>query len=141
MKCDGCTFCCKVLPIPWMNSTAGKYCKECEPNIGCKIYSNAPKECIEFECAYTQMERASINMRPDICGVMFNRLDDIMVGTVDSMTLNSDVNGQLDSFKKEGFSLVLNRKGIEPYVDSQTYTRQEILDRISEEAKRISGST
>lgn len=124
-----------------MDSPAGEYCKECDPGVGCRIYDTAPEKCLEFKCAYNQMERVSINLRPDKCGIIFERLDDIMIGTIDNVILNDDAGGQLESFKKEGFSLVLYREHIEPYVWSEKYTREEILEKIQKELKKLNGSS
>ena len=74
MECGGCTLCCKLLNIDWMNSPAGEYCKECEKGVGCKIFDHVPKKCLEFKCAYNQMEKVSIDLRPDNCDVIFERI-------------------------------------------------------------------
>lgn len=142
MKCDGCTLCCKLLPVDWMNSPAGEYCKECEPGKGCKIYDRAPKNCLKFRCAYNQMEKVSINMRPDKCGVIFERIDDIFIGTVDTDTdkLNNFVLDQLTSLKNEGFSFVLYKQGKPPYVyPVGDYTAKQILQKIKTEVNEING--
>jgi len=144
MDCDGCTLCCKLIKIEWMDSPAGEYCKECDPGIGCKIYDNAPEKCLLFKCAYNQMEKASINMRPDKCGIIFERLDDIIIGTIkpELETISNDIFKQLESFKNEGFSFVLYKKGQKPYVNTTgNYEKHEILNKIAMELKRINGST
>jgi len=141
MKCDGCTLCCKLLKIEWMNSPAGEYCIECFPDKGCMIYDEAPERCLEFDCAYIQMERVSINMRPDKCGVVFERLDDIMIGTVNSEVgrLNEDILNQISIFKRDGFSLVLYKKDSQTYIYSDKYSDDEIIDKIAKELRRLNG--
>lgn len=143
MKCDGCTLCCKLLPVPWMDSPAGEYCKECEPDIGCRIYKNAPEKCLEFKCAYNQMKSVSINMRPDKCGVIFERLDDIIIGTIDPEIglLSKDILGQMDAFINQGFSFILYKTGYKTFIYSSKYTDNEIREKISAELKRLNGST
>ncbi len=135
MDCNGCTLCCKLFQIEWMNSPAGEYCRECESGVRCKIYNNAPKECLEFYCAYNQMERVSINLRPDKCGVIFYRMDDIMMGWVDPEVenLGEPVLKQLDYFKDEGFSLVLFKQGNKPYIHSEKYTEKELIEKMMTE--------
>lgn len=59
MECDGCTLCCELLNIPWMDSPPGELCKHCN-GTGCDIYDTAPKDCLLYECAYVQMDKASI---------------------------------------------------------------------------------
>ena len=145
MKCDGCTMCCKLLNIEWMDSPAGEYCKECEPGKGCRIYDNAPKKCLEFRCAYNQVEKSSINMRPDKCGVIFERIpENIFIGTVDPdiKNLNDDVRGQIQAFLNEGFSVVLfNQKIPEPFIQvANGRTISEVWDIVKKEIKKIDGS-
>ena len=73
MKCGECTVCCKSLPIGWMDSPAGEYCKECEESRGCKIYDKASKGCLEYYCVYLS-EELDLSLRPDKCHVIFEKL-------------------------------------------------------------------
>ena len=144
MECAGCTLCCKLLKIEWMNSPAGEYCIECFPGKGCMIYDEAPEKCLEFKCAYNQMEKVSINMRPDKCGVIFIRVDDIIAGRIDDEVTspNEYVQGQLEFFKNEGFPFVLYKQGNKPYVyQAKGYTKQEILDKVRMELERANGGS
>ena len=138
MQCDGCTLCCKLLPVPWMDSKAGEYCKECDIDIGCKIY--APKECLSFKCAYNQMEKCHIDLRPDNCGVVFERIgDDIFIGTTDSnlKKLKDVVSGQIMSFVKEGFSVILfNKKIPVPYIFPSNCTKEEVWNKYNLELEK-----
>lgn len=108
MKCDGCTLCCELFNIPWMNSPPGKRCKHCNGS-GCDIYKNAPKQCLDFKCAYLQMKKVSINMRPDKCGIIFEKIaDDIFYGSLHpSYNLNDYVKKQISIFLNEGYSVVI----------------------------------
>lgn len=135
MECDGCTLCCKLLNIPWMDSPAGEYCRECEPGVGCKIYDHAPKKCLDFYCAYNQMEKVSKNLRPDKCGVIFERYDDIMFGTIDPEhnQLSKDIVGQIEFFILEGFSIVLvMNRNVQFIHTTEKYTEQELIDKLND---------
>ena len=138
--------CCKLLNIEWMDSPAGKNCRECDPGKGCKIYDHAPKKCLEFYCAYNQMADVSINLRPDKCRVIFERVtDDIFIGTVDPNVerLNDDVRGQIQAFLNEGFSVVLfNQKIKEPFIQAaKGRTISEVWDVVKEEIKKVDART
>jgi hypothetical protein len=140
MKCDGCTLCCKLLPVPWMDSLAGEYCRECDEGVGCKIYDHAPKDCLSFRCSYNQMEKCHIDLRPDNCGVVFERIgDDIFIGTTDPILkkLKDVVGGQIRIFAKQGFSVILFNKKIQvPYVfPSNNYTKEEVWNKYLEREK------
>ena len=131
MKCDGCTLCCELLDVPWMNSPAGEICKKCKKGIGCTIYNDAPKDCLDFKCAYNQMEKVSLDLRPDKCGVIFERVTDtIFIGTVDPKREkpNQVVINQISAFLDDGFSVILfNKKIKEPIIiNAKGKTKQEI---------------
>ncbi len=146
MNCDGCTLCCKLLKISWMDSPAGEYCKECHPNVKCKIYNKAPKKCLEFDCAYNQMKQVDISLRPDKCGVIFERIsENIFIGTMnpDEKELKEDIMGQIDSFVQTGFSVVLfHHKTKGPLIHpTKGTTSQEVWDIIQKETTRRHDST
>ena len=72
-KCGECTLCCKLLHIPETNSKPNEYCKYCEINKGCRVYDERPDGCREFQCAWLQMVNVHIDLRPDKCGVLFEK--------------------------------------------------------------------
>ena len=107
MECDGCTLCCKLLPVPWMDSQANEYCKECDIGVGCKIFKKADENCRIFECCWKQMENANITLRPDKCGVVFEKIsDEVIIGLMDIELTNLMLN-QIGYFKKEGISVLM----------------------------------
>ena len=110
MECSNCTLCCKLLNITSKNSLPNEWCSECDIGNGCKIHDNGiPEQCSKFECAYYQMENVSINLRPDNCKVIFEKLDDIFFGTLHpDYELTNDAKGQIASFIKEGYSVIIN---------------------------------
>ena len=108
MECDGCTLCCKYLPVPWMSSPAGEYCIECEPGVGCKIEATKPAECAAFACMYNQMPVCSPDLRPDRCGVIFEKISDVLVFGTAITNTSSALLAQLASFEKQGYSVVLD---------------------------------
>lgn len=114
MKCDGCTLCCELLNIPWMDSPADELCKHCNGK-GCDIYDTAPKDCLDYQCSYLQMEQVSINMRPDKCGVIFEKLTNkLFVGNIDPKQTKPKeiVMKQITSFLNDGYSVILYHKKI-----------------------------
>ena len=124
MNCDGCTFCCYVLPVSWLNKKAGVLCPNCTENKGCNIWKDRPQGCKDFQCAYTQMKKAHINMRPDNCFVMWERFNNIMHGTMhpehnDAYT-HKIIREQMSHFLNEGLSVVFA---------SQTLIRPIVISR------------
>ena len=120
MDCNGCTACCKLLRIPWMDSPEGKYCRECEPDVGCKIWEDRPEECKSFRCSYYNVKKVNENLKPQNCGVVFEKATkDIFFGTidVDIVVLDKFVNIQITKFLEKGFSIILTHpKFKEPYI-------------------------
>jgi hypothetical protein len=96
-----------------MDSPAGESCRECS-GTGCKIQETKDDRCKEFECSYFQAPKANIALRPDNCGVIYERIqDDIMFGTMDiTRSKYTHLNGQVKAFLDEGFNVVLSRKGV-----------------------------
>jgi len=109
-KCGECSHCCDIPIIKELKKKAFNLCNHyCN---GCTIYEKRPDECRNFECAFLQMEKVNIALRPDKCGVMFEMLsDNIFLGTLHPDYEFSDVaKGQINAFMKQGYSVVLSRK-------------------------------
>ena len=97
MKCGECTACCDVFPINWLNKEANVKCvHSCN---GCNIHSIIPKECSDYNCAFSQIDKCDEDLRPDKCGIIFERVTDrLFLGVVDP---NMEVT--------EGFTVVLHK--------------------------------
>jgi hypothetical protein len=138
MECGGCTFCCKVLYIPSLEKKAGQDCKHCNFSVGCKIHGEHPTECKEFKCAYNQASIVSLELRPDMCGIMFERFDNIMLGTMDTKdneAYKKDiVQRQLQNFLNEGFSIVVYSANIEKpiIIPAKNKTSKEVWSDFKE---------
>src|SRR5262245_37397574 len=51
-SCDGCTLCCKLLPVEALNKPRTVLCSHCTSGVGCGIYEQRPSECQDFYCEY-----------------------------------------------------------------------------------------
>lgn len=132
MECGECTLCCELLNVPWMNSPAGHICKKCKIGKGCGIYnSSIPKDCLNYKCAYNQMEKVSINLRPDKCGVIFERLsDELFLGTTrDQLVLTEDLEKQIMIFNHEGFTVILHNLRGQKTIYKTEYHSQEYVEK------------
>jgi hypothetical protein len=141
MECDGCTLCCKVLEIPEVNSKFNEWCKYCDKERGCKIYSERPDSCKEFNCAWVQMKKAGIKVgieiRPDICGVVFEKYTDNVMMALTSGKILERVWGQIKFFNNEGISVVLfdhSNKSKTVYL-SKGHTREFVEKEINDSRK------
>ena len=114
MECDGCTLCCMVLPAPWMSSKAGEWCEHCIIGVGCGLWDNGmPEDCKSFTCAYNQLENASVELRPDKCKIIFEKVDNTMfLGTMhpyyNEAYKSKIIQKELMTFYNRGFSVVIN---------------------------------
>lgn len=134
MECGECTLCCDLFPIEEFNKPPDTKCDYCDK--GCLLHGTKkmPLECSNFECAYYQMEKIPIDLRPDKCGIIFEKLDDdIFYGTVNHKVKISDKGkAQIDAFLKQGFSVILaSLKEKQPkYFISEKHNKQEIHDKF-----------
>lgn len=128
-KCGNCTLCCLLLEITSCSSSVGEWCKECDPEVGCKIYKTRPKECHKFVCSYAQMDEVSAGLRPDQCGVIFERAtESIFLGTTNRGGATKIVKNQVASLLREGFSVVINQLGAKAVVlPSEGRTRLDVI--------------
>lgn len=107
MDCGNCTVCCKDLYIPETDSKEGELCKYCKENVGCLIYDKRPEECRTFECCWKQMKYAHIDLRPDNCGVCFEKYSDkVIIGSSED-ELSKLILGQIGYFNREGISVLI----------------------------------
>lgn len=73
-RCGLCTLCCKLTAVPELKKPLGVWCDNCNVNSGCKIYVNRPPSCKNFKCVWYRKENLLPELRPDICGVIFEKL-------------------------------------------------------------------
>lgn len=124
MECGECTECCELFHVDSKKATggniieaiiidspAGELCGYCEKNVGCKVHEERPKICRDFFCAYAQHEKAPVDLRPDVCGIIFEKLDeDLFLGTVRPNKIVSDYGlEQIKAFNKQGYNVVLSK--------------------------------
>jgi len=129
MTCGECTVCCTLSVVSELNKKVGEQCRYCINNK-CSIYGKHPQVCKDFECAYLQ-GGTNIELRPDKCGIMFfKKSDRIFVGMlVPNVPVSNLAKGQIDSFKKQGYSVILLKLGEKPYIElAEGHTRQDIYD-------------
>ena len=107
MECGDCTICCTLLPVPVLDKPEGQDCVHC--NKGCMIHATKSDYCKSFNCAYVQMDHVSETLRPDICGVIFEKFDTFILGVFDYRKdrMSEDAGRQVQMFVKEGIPVVL----------------------------------
>jgi len=111
MECGTCTLCCTLCAVKDINKIAGDACKYCTDI--CTIYNERPQGCRDFNCAYVQMPKVNIALRPDNCGVVFEKINDTLVlGMLDpSRKEYPYLKGQIDAFFNSGVNIVLTKSG------------------------------
>jgi len=137
MNCGSCTACCKLLNIPETDSKPGEYCKHCYPGFACRIYNERPESCKIFECAWKQMENAGEELRPDKCGVLFEKWSDtVMVGTTEDK-LSDLILHQIDFFKGEGISVLMidHSRKIRTFFLAPGHTKDYVREQINGSTK------
>jgi len=106
-NCNGCTACCFAFPVVELKKAKFTQCVHATEKDGCNIYETRPTSCANCECAYIQMPyEVPLELRPDKCGIVFERDNDLMVGTVIG-TISDAAHKQIEAFNRENFKVVL----------------------------------
>ena len=107
-ECGECTACCIVLPIKWLDKPANMPCIHCD--AGCLIHDTKDYECSSFECSWLQSGVDNDGLRPDRCGIVFEKVDDdTFYGNVISGRKISDTaRKQMQSFVEQGYTVRLS---------------------------------
>lgn len=134
LNCGECTLCCDLFPVRWLDKPPNSSCKFCEG--GCTIHKMKPPECSDFNCAYVQMKKGNIELRPDKCGIIFEKLSDkIFFGTVDPKREPSDLGKrQAFNFVEQGYSVVLasSKRVGNLFLINKNHNEEEIRRELSE---------
>lgn len=132
MDCGTCTLCCTLLTVKDIDKPAGMECEHCTGDA-CSIYDERPQGCRDFCCAYSQMEQVNIALRPDNCGVVFEKAyDDLMLGVQDSARdTYPHLKGQVNNFLQSGTNVILIRGGKPTVISQAGVDEKELLSRIS----------
>lgn len=104
-ECGECTFCCTYCFVPELKKPSGIKCEQCGID-SCLNYKNRPFSCAEFKCAFLQGGK-NVALRPDNCGVMFERIGNTMYGTADNREEYPYVEGQINFFKRNGLKVIM----------------------------------
>jgi len=108
MGCGECTACCTAFYVKWLDKPAQTPCIHC--NGGCDIHDSKDFECDNFECAYIQSGVDNEQLRPDKCGVIFEKIaDDTFLATpVKGLEITEAARNQMASFTSQGFKVMIN---------------------------------
>ena len=126
-ECGECTLCCKLLETHDIPSKIGVYCQHCSQ--GCGIYPDRPEECRTYQCLWSQMETVGDELRPDRCGIIFDRIsDDVITARLEEgQKMNSLVVAQMGAFNREGFSVLVFRGGDRKFFLNDRHTESDVL--------------
>ncbi len=75
-RCGSCTLCCLKTAVPEIGKPVNFWCAFCDAVTGCKIYSSRPESCKKYFCLWYVNPQMPITLRPDMCGVIFEKLVD-----------------------------------------------------------------
>jgi len=76
-NCGSCTLCCLVTRVPEFEKLENIWCSHCNINKDCNIYEQRPLSCKKFECEWYSNAKLDENLRPDKCGVVFEKFTDL----------------------------------------------------------------
>lgn len=109
-KCGECTLCCELLPIKWLGKPMNTPCIHCD--AGCLIHDTKDPECSGFDCMWRESGIDNDKLRPDRCGVVFEKTDDDNIyGNVRPGGNVSDAaRMQMKAFVAQGYTLRLSEQ-------------------------------
>lgn len=142
-RCGDCDMCCYIPRIQALNKKPDTLCDNyCPMKKHCKIYKDRPSECSEFDCMWLQ-SGAHEDLRPDKCGVMFEKIsDDLIYGTQDPRQEPSNLGmAQVDQFNKQNFSVVINYKGKKEIYEADGHTIENIKKQLESFIERKYGNS
>lgn len=127
-KCGECTLCCLLFEIRDINKKRNEVCIHCSKN-GCDIYNTRPDCCRGFDCAYLQSNNKNIELRPDKCGIIFERVGDhVFFGLQDPRKELKDIAlKQIKSFLIQGFSVIIENKGGRKIYMNKEHSKELVL--------------
>jgi len=137
--CGNCDLCCKFPYIPETDSKSGDYCKYCESGIGCKVYSVRPDLCRIFECCWKQMRLRTEELRPDKCGVMFEKWSDkVIIGSTEK-EISDLIKNQIRYFNREGISIIISDydKKTRTFYLAKGHTKDSVRKEINDSIKLL----
>lgn len=141
-NCGECTLCCKLLQLNEIPSAVGEWCQHCTKE-GCGIYGEHPKECREYQCMWSQMPNqfATLELRPDKCGVIFDRQsDDVIAARIEEgQMINNLLFGQIGSFNREGFSVLVFRGKQRKHFLAEGHTKEYVDEVVRKRAEYLGG--
>ena len=106
-ECGDCTLCCTLLPIKALGKPANMTCVHCDR--GCSIHESKPFECHSFDCSWRQSGVDNDDLRPDKCGVVFEKTDKSTVfGNVSPGGVSNLARRQVQDFIKQGYTVRLS---------------------------------
>ena len=120
MKCGNCTSCCTLFYIDSnkiknddifpVKVESGQSCQY-QDHFGCTRHEDRPQICRNFFCAYAESDDLPISLRPDKCGIIFEKLsNNLFLGTVDHrIEVTKIAFAQIENFNVQGFSVVLKK--------------------------------
>lgn len=80
-SCGGCTACCKTHAVREVKKDVGQWCRHCDRGIGCRVYAERPRGCVDFKCQYLQGVGKPTE-RPDKVGFVVDSLELGNLGTI-----------------------------------------------------------
>lgn len=169
-NCEGCTMCCILLPVVeiqkppknmshlvqpvvTINKPPNIICDHCEVGceIGCKIYENRPKMCVDFQCLWILHDDMGEDLKPSNCNVIFEKIrhTEIYLALVHFEQLDAwqekPARDYIQVLNDKGFPLIVTSYTRAPktiFLPKEGWTEEQVKAEVVESAKKLkNGST
>lgn len=64
-SCGSCSLCCKVFPVPEVDSARSVMCRHCIPGKGCGVHASRPAICRNFFCNWLLLDTLGPEWQPE----------------------------------------------------------------------------
>ena len=100
--CEGCSLCCKVMRVDWLDKPANKWCVHSVPG-GCGIHGSHPQLCRDFFCLWIDDKSFGSEWQPERSRFVMTKS-----ASGKGLFLNVDVDAP-DAWKAEPYYSTLKR--------------------------------
>jgi len=127
------------------------YTSSLETFIGCQIYENRPRVCVDFQCSWILDEEMGEDLKPSNCNVIFEKIryTEIYLALVHFEQLDAwqekPTRDYIQLLNDRGFPVIVTSYTRAPktiFLPKEGWTEDQVKDEVVAAAKRIkNGST
>jgi len=119
-------------------------CSQCDDKFGCKIYETRPQSCIDFKCSWLLDDNMSVDLRPDKCNIIFEKVtDEVEIALLHFNHLDASedekIKNHIKTLNENGKSVFISSFTTEPKkcILSNVHTEEYINNIVTKKLNKI----